>query len=470
VVTNSEPKRKRFYAVSGCPVRPDLYYRRIVLIRPNLSLGLLVPALALLPACGGSVEAPPAAPTSSVLAAGGEKLECPAPIGSVPREDCSAVADDFGALSVAESLKLAGSGRDADARIEAIRSAAALANVLKEQRVSLCELYDKCKVTPDDHAAKDKLLAGTMRSLIDLWNRRRFSGADEVVRFRQAVRSLEQRVNGEGAAAAGPPKSLPAAQALAQVEGAGLAFKVDGGAIVVTAQGAGSRVALRTKPEALPLTSGHHYRIKVSGSYTPTAPPMIAPGEEITVRLKFHADKDGDLYAALRSLEDPEASESTTMWHVSAGEKGAREAKLTADPSSSGFFLGVGLKGAGGVDLDDVEIVRGGKSIAAARAEVDGEPGVKTDCLVIGAGALAGQKSLRCRAGEGDRILLGQPESHLFLTLRGPLGDRAVLRTLSLEGGRSVDATVSEDAELVIGLVGPGSATIRAVETTELPQ
>ncbi len=441
-----------------------------MLIRPNVSLGLLVPALALLPACGGSVEAPPSAPTSSVLAAGGEKLECPEPIGSVPREDCAEVADDFGALSVAEALKLAGNGRDADARIEAIRSAAALANVLKEQRVSLCELYDRCKVTSDDHAVKDKLLAGTMRALITLWNKRRFSGVDEVVRFRQAVRSLEQRVNGETAAASGPPKSLPAAQALTQVEGAGLAFKADGGAIVVTAQGAGSRVVLRTKPEARPLTSGHHYRIKVSGSYAPTAPPMIAPGEEITVRLKFHADKDGDLYAALRSLEDPDADESTTTWHVSAGEKGAREAKLTADPTSSGFYLGVGLKGAGAIDLDDVEILRGGKSIAAARAEADGEPGVTTDCLVIGAGALAGKKSLRCRAGAGDRILLGQPESHLFVTLRGPLGDRAVLRTLSLEGGRSVDATVSEDAELVIGLVGPGSATLRAVETTELPQ
>ncbi len=45
-----------------------------------------------------------------------------------------------------------------------------------------------------------------------------------------------------------------------------------------------------------------------------------------------------------------------------------------------------------------------------------------------------------------------------------------MLRTLSLEGGRSVDATVSEGAELVVGLVGPGSATIRAVEMTELSQ
>ena len=441
-----------------------------MLIRPNLALGLLVPALAFSPACGGANEGAAATPTSSVITVSGDKLACPEPIGSVPREDCSAVADEFGALSVAESLKLAGTGRDADARLEAIRSAAALANTLKEQRVSLCELYDKCKVTPADHAAKDQLLSGSMRALIDLWNKRRFSGTDAVVRFRESVRSLEQKVNGDSTAAPGPPKSLTAALALAQVEGAGLSFKADGTALVVTAQGPGSRVALRTKPEALPLASGHHYRIKVVGAYAPAATALIAPGDEITVRLKFRSDKEGDLYAALRSLEDPDAADSTTTWHVNAGEKGAHEATLTADPTSSGFYVGVGLKGAGGVDLDDVEIVRGGKVIAAGRAEIDAEPGVKSDCLVIGAGALAGQKSWRCKAGPGDRVLLGQPESHLFLTLRGPLGDRAVLRTLSLEGGRSVDATVSEDAELVIGLVGPGTATIRAVETTELPQ
>jgi hypothetical protein len=380
------------------------------------------------------------------------------------------VADDFGALSVAESLKLAGSGRDADARIEAIRAAAALANVLKEQRVSLCELYDKCKLTTAEHAAKDQVLTGSMRALIDLWNKRRFSGADAVVRFREGVRALDQKVNGDAVAPPGPPKSLAAAQALAQVEGAGLSFRTDGGAIVVTAQGAGDRVALRTRPEALPLASGHHYRLKVSGAYAPAAAALIAPGDELTVRLKFRADQAGDLYAALRSLEDPDASESTTTWHVNAGEKGTREAALTADPTSSGFYVGVGLTGAGGVDLDDVEILRGGKPIAAARAESDAEPGVKSDCLVIGVGALGGQKSWRCKAGAGDRVVVGRPESHLFLTLRGPLGDRAVLRTLSLDGGRSVDATVSEDAELVIGLVGPGTATIRTVETTELPQ
>jgi hypothetical protein len=443
-----------------------------VTIRPTLA-ALALPLVALVPACGASTPDPaaPGTPQSSVVAAGNDKLDCPAPIGSVPREDCTAIADDFGALSVAESLKLAGSGRDAELRIEAIRAAQGLANSLKEQRVALCETYDKCKVQPADHATKDKLLAGTMRTLIDLWNKRNFSRLDQVIRFREAVRTLDQKVNGEDAAAAPGPATTRAAElALATVEGAGLSFQSAGGAITVKAAGAGDRVALKSKGEVMPLVSGHHYRIKVSGSYAPAAPPLVAPGDEVTVRLKYKAASDGEIYVALRSLEDPEAAESTTAWAVKSGEQGAKEAALTADPASSGFYVGVGMKGSGsGLDLDDVELLRGGKVLAAARAESDGEAFVTTDCLVVSGKALAGQKSLRCKAGAGDRVMVGRPDAFLFLTLRGPLGDRASVRTLSLDGGRSVDATVNEDAELVIGLTGPGTATIRSIEVGELP-
>jgi hypothetical protein len=195
---------------------------------------------------------------------------------------------------------------------------------------------------------------------------------------------------------------------------------------------------------------------------------LIAPGDEMTVRLKYRAQQGGELFVALRSLEDPESTESTTTWKVAAGEQGAKETKLTADAGSSGFYLGAGLVGSGNVDLDDLELLRGGKVVAAARAEADGEAGVKQDCMVIGEKPLGGSKSFRCKAGSGDLLSLGIPASYLFLSLRGPLGDKATLKTLSLEGGRSVDATVSEDTELVLGLVGAGTVSIRGVELTEL--
>src|SRR5262249_50873878 len=88
---------------------------RIVPMRSSLALVPLAFLAALVPACGSS-STPEAVAPSSVVAASGPKLECPAPIGNIPREDCTEVADDFGALTFNDALKLAGSGHDAEAR------------------------------------------------------------------------------------------------------------------------------------------------------------------------------------------------------------------------------------------------------------------------------------------------------------------------------------------------------------------
>jgi hypothetical protein len=444
-------------------------------LSPALVSALVVSVAALAAACGPPSEAsaPSAAGSASAAAAApvpaGPPIECAPPIGKIPSENCTEIAEDFSALNLSDSLRLAGSSRESEPKIEAIRAAAALANSLKEQRVALCESYNKCKVSAADHASRDQSLASGMRSLIDLWNKRNFSRIDQVVRFRDGVKGIEARVGG-GASDSAPskPKSLRGDDALAVVEGAGLSFKHEGGAVSATATGAGNRVALRGKSEALGLAGGHHYRFKLTGSFSPASPALIAPGDEMTVRLKYRAQQGGELFVALRSLEDPESTESTTTWKVAAGEQGAKETKLTADAGSSGFYLGAGLVGSGNVDLDDLELLRGGKVVAAARAEADGEAGVKQDCMVIGEKPLGGSKSFRCKAGSGDLLSLGIPASYLFLSLRGPLGDKATLKTLSLEGGRSVDATVSEDTELVLGLVGAGTVSIRGVELTEL--
>ncbi|MFO0761798.1 MAG: hypothetical protein U0359_35485 [Byssovorax sp.] len=437
-----------------------------------VSLVAAASALAVGVACGPPSE--PAAPTAGTATAAapvptGPPIECGPPIGTIPKEDCNEIGEDFGALSLSDSLRLAGTSREADAKIEAIKAAAALATALKDQRVALCESYNKCKVSAADHAARDQVLASGMRALIDLWNKRNFSRLDQVLHFRDGVKSIEARlVKGAGDAAPSKPRSLKGDDALVPVEGAGLSFKHEGGAVIVTATGAGNRVALRGKADALPMASGHHYRFKVTGSYAPQSAPIISPGDEITVKLKYRASQGGDLTVALRSLEDPEAGESNATWKIAAGEQGSKEAKLTADAGSSGFYVGVGLSGSGNLDLDDLEILRGGKVVAAARAEADGEPSVKQECLVIGEKPLGGAKSFRCKAGSGDQLSLGLPGSYLFLTLRGPLGDKAVVSTMSLEGGRSVDATVGDDTELVLGLVGPGTLTVKGIEATEI--
>jgi hypothetical protein len=39
---------------------------------------------------------------------------------------------------------------------------------------------------------------------------------------------------------------------------------------------------------------------------------------------------------------------------------------------------------------------------------------------------------------------------------------------MSLDGGRSIDAKFTDDSTLVIGLGGPGSATIQALDVRKL--
>lgn len=435
--------------------------RRLLALAPLVIAGL---------ACGSSSSTNGASPATPA----GPTMTCPPPIGTVPKEVCSEIADDFGALDVSGAIPLAKQGKGAEARLEAIRAVATLAQSIKEQRVKLCEQYVKCKVPLAEHQAEDQKLTGAMRALIDLWNKRRFSGADEVVRFRAAVRAIDVRVNGnasEGvapASAAKPARTYKAEEALGRVEDPGVAFRVSGSALAISATADGKRDALRTKPEVLSLAGGHRYRIKIIGQYAPAAPPLVAPGDELVARVKYRAAAAADLQIGLRSLEDPEGAEGAESVHVNAGATGAREVKLTADPQQTGFYLGVLVKG-GAVDLDDVELLRGGKVLAAARGEGAADPGVKTDCAASADRPLAGKGSLRCQPGNEDRITVGKPEGYLMITLRDSAGERATLRTLSLQGGRSIDAALREDGgEIVLTLVGAGSGTIEQLEVTDL--
>jgi len=92
--------------------------------------------------------------------ADGATMTCPAPIGTVPKEDCADIADDFGSFTVQGALSLATAGKESQPRLEAIRATAALAQSIKEQRVKLCEAYVRCKVPVADRDAQDQLLAG----------------------------------------------------------------------------------------------------------------------------------------------------------------------------------------------------------------------------------------------------------------------------------------------------------------------
>ncbi|MDI1479094.1 hypothetical protein [Polyangium sp. y55x31] len=435
--------------------------------RPRfLAAALFVPSLALATAsCGG-----PRVPTGSTPAPSPE-IDCPDPIGTIPRESCTEIADDFGSFDVSSSLKLAGASRGAEQRIEAIRAAADLAAKLKERRVGLCESYNACKTKPADHTAEDQRLAGLMKELIDLWDARKFLNADDVARFREGVTKIAVKLDGtiavpspDGAAptVGKPAKKTVRGEALARIEGAGLTFAPSGGNVTITSTTAGTHDALRAAAEELRGTGGR-MRVRIFGSYTPSTSPLIPAGEDLTIRFKYRAAQAGDLHVALRSLEDPDAVESTIVFRVAAGT-GTESTTLTATPGSSGFYVGIGARGAGSVEFDDVELVRQNAVIAAARAESTNEANLVSNCTVNKKKPLAGKASFLCESGDGDKLVLGQPKGHLYLALKTPAGERARIRTLSLEGGRSLDLNGKEDTELVIGLEGPGSATIQSIE------
>lgn len=445
--------------------------------RPALQTSLALAALtALSGACGSSSA------TGGSSAAAGEEIRCPGSIGRIRPESCEGVAADFGALSVAGALKHAESSPDAERRVAAIRAADTLAQALKTERVRLCEQYNACKVATKDLAERDRLLADLMSSLVKLWDSRKLTDAASVDRFHQEVLALHRHLDPNAgkapASGAGGPAPTPAAapalriegNMLTKIESAGVTIKIEPGIATATVSDDASHDVLRSSADQSRLEAGNRYLIRVTGSYTPASPPLLAPGEELTVRLKYRAAQASELYAALRSMEDPESNEAIATWKLAAGEKGTKEAPLTAIAGSSGPYLGVGVMGSGEVEIDDVELVRGGKVIAAARAEAAAEPHVKTSCAELSVKPIAGKKSLRCSGGAGDKLTIGRPASHFFVAVRSASVERAVLRTLSLEGGRSLDASLIEKGELVLGLSGPGTAAIRSVEITALPK
>jgi hypothetical protein len=171
---------------------------------------------------------------------------------------------------------------------------------------------------------------------------------------------------------------------------------------------------------------------------------------------------------ALRSLEDPDATESTSTFAIAKAGAGEQQATLTAVLGSSGFYVGIGSKNTA-IELDDVEIVRGGSVILSALAESTKDAQIETSCTIGKDKPITGKGSFVCPSSTKDAITIGRPRSHMFIAVRNGTGeDRSILRTMSLEGGRSIDATIAGDSTFVIGIVGPGSATIQAVEVKKL--
>lgn len=232
--------------------------------------------VAFLAACGGPQG-------GAQTAAGSEgEISCPAPIGTIARESCADISEDFGALSVDGALKIATTSKGSEERVEAIHAAGDLAARLKERRVELCAQYNACKMTLAEHNTEDERLAGLMASLIKLWDERKFLDSDGVGVLHQQVKAIAAKLDGQtvdaqGSVADAKPASFRVlGDKLSQISGTGATFSSASGAITVAATTDGPRDVLRAGVTELHASGGSRYLIQISGSYTPATAPHQA--------------------------------------------------------------------------------------------------------------------------------------------------------------------------------------------------
>jgi len=97
-----------------------------------------------------------------------EEYECPAPIGKIVREDCTKSALQYQGESFEGSVGAMGVGASASYKQSAIREADALVQMLKEQRVSLCNNFNTCKTTVKEYREDQKSLDDSFIALPEL--------------------------------------------------------------------------------------------------------------------------------------------------------------------------------------------------------------------------------------------------------------------------------------------------------------
>ncbi len=146
-----------------------------------------------------------------------EEFECPAPIGKIFREDCDKSALQYQGESFQGSVGAAGVGASAEYRQTAIREADALVQLLKEERTSLCNNFNTCKMTVAEYREEQKQLDDSFVALMALKDKMAAmdaQGASLLLEELRKIRSRAQDVKAAQPAASGsaaPAAPVPAA-------------------------------------------------------------------------------------------------------------------------------------------------------------------------------------------------------------------------------------------------------------------
>lgn len=149
-------------------------------------------------------------------AGGYTEYECPPPIGKIVREDCTKSAIQYQGESFEGSVGAVGVGASASYKQSAIREADALVQMLKEQRDSLCNNFNTCKVTVVEYRQEQKRINDSFVALAALKDKMANVDADGAARLLEEIRGIRNDAEGgkEGgrtaAAGATPAAGTPA--------------------------------------------------------------------------------------------------------------------------------------------------------------------------------------------------------------------------------------------------------------------
>lgn len=119
---------------------------------------------------------------------------CPAPIGKIIREDCSKISISYDGQSFSASVGVKGVGATAEYEKTAIREADSLIQLLKDQRVSLCNNFNTCKLTVAEYREEQARLDNSFVALIALKDNMATIGAEDAMRVLDEIRAIRSTV------------------------------------------------------------------------------------------------------------------------------------------------------------------------------------------------------------------------------------------------------------------------------------
>lgn len=126
---------------------------------------------------------------------GYEEYVCPDPIGRIVREDCSKIALKYEGHDVQGSVGVGAFGASGSYKEQAIREADQLVQVLKEQRVGLCNDFNTCKLTVSQYRGEKTKTDDSFVALLAIKDKLKDVDADGAVKLLQQIRGIGTTAN-----------------------------------------------------------------------------------------------------------------------------------------------------------------------------------------------------------------------------------------------------------------------------------